>query len=34
LRTPQPLRRLGAVMLVAAGLLPFCWAWVLFFVRW
>ena len=34
LRTPQPLRKLGAVTLVAAGLLPFCWAWVLFFVRW
>ncbi len=34
LRTPRPLRRLGAVALVAAGLLPFCWAWVLFFVRW
>lgn len=34
LRTLQPLRRLGAVALVAGGLLPFSWAWVLFFVRW
>ncbi|MGA0583116.1 MAG: 4Fe-4S binding protein, partial [Castellaniella sp.] len=34
LRTLRPLRRLGAVTLVAVGLLPFCWAWVLFFVRW
>ena len=34
LRTQGLVRRLGAVALVAAGLLPFCWAWVLFFVRW
>ncbi len=34
LRTAAPLRRLAAVGLVALGLLPFCWAWVLFFVRW
>ena len=34
LRTTAPLRRLAAVGLVALGLLPFCWAWVLFFVRW
>jgi len=34
LRTQRALPRLGAVVLVAAGLLPFCWAWVLFFVRW
>ncbi len=34
LRTQRLFPRLGAVALVAAGLLPFCWAWVLFFVRW
>ncbi|CAM5778261.1 4Fe-4S binding protein [Castellaniella caeni] len=34
LRTRQPLRRLAATTAVALGLLPFCWAWVLFFVLW
>lgn len=34
LRTQRPVRRLAAVGLVAAGLLPFCWAWVLFFLVW
>ena len=34
LRTQRAARRVAAVGLVAAGLLPFCWAWVLFFVRW
>jgi hypothetical protein len=34
LRTVRTAPRLGAVALVTAGLLPFCWAWVLFFVRW
>src|SRR5690606_14917361 len=34
LRTARTAPRLGAVALVTAGLLPFCWAWVLFFVRW
>ena len=34
LRTGHTARRLAAVGLVAAGLLPFCWAWVLFFVLW
>ena len=34
LRTQRLLPRLSAVTLVAVGLLPFFWAWVLFFVRW
>lgn len=34
LRTVRTAPRLGAVALVTAGLLPFCWAWGLFFVRW
>ena len=34
LRSAAPLRRLSAVGLIALGLVPFCWAWELFFVRW
>jgi polyferredoxin len=34
LRTAQPARRLAALSLISAGLLPFCWAWLLLFVRW
>jgi len=33
-RTRQPVRRAAAVGAVGAGLLPFCWAWVLLFVLW
>ena len=34
LRSAAPLRRLAAVGLIALGLVPFCWAWWLFFMRW
>lgn len=34
LRTPSVWRRSMAVAFVAAGLAPFVWSWVLFFVRW
>ena len=34
LRTPRPARRIAAVGAVGAGLLPFCWAWMLLFVLW
>jgi len=34
LRSAAPLRRLSAVGLITLGLVPFCWAWELFFVRW
>lgn len=34
LRSALPTRRLAAVAAVGAGLLPFCWAWLLLFVLW
>ena len=34
LRTAAPLRRVSALALIALGLVPFCWAWELFFVQW
>ena len=34
LRTADPWRRGTAVGLVALGLLPFAWSWVLFFIVW
>jgi hypothetical protein len=33
-RTPSMGRRLAAWLVFAAGLAPFCYAWVLFFVTW
>jgi polyferredoxin len=34
LRTPSVWRRAMAVMVVAAGMVPFVWSWVLLFVKW
>jgi hypothetical protein len=34
LRTPSVWRRSMAVVFVAAGMVPFVWSWVLFFVKW
>ena len=34
LRTSNAWRRATAVVLVALGLLPFVWSWVLFFILW